>query len=390
MKASHQGSFYRRGGLLRSACLLFFLHLTSLWTQSSPIQWRIEDGGNGHYYELVGNYLDDNARWNWRTSKRMAEGRSFFGLAGHLVTITSQAENDFIIENIHKSHHWPTWIGLTDDEEFGGFESFGQPNPQTDGWVWVTGESVTFTGWEPGAPDQTQSNEDAALMGSNSFVHHLWNDSQPGDHAPFIVEYESFDNDLFANRAPIFGLTFSGTNSNAAATKELGEPIHAGNSGGKSIWWTWPAPRGARVTVSTAGSTVDTVLAVYRGESVGNLSSVASNDDDPAGGTTSLLKFWAQPGVTYQIAVDTFGGKTGTIILTLSSEVGPTLRAIGSGQNIVLSWTTNAVGFAAESRSVAGGAWSKLGAEVVTNDANYLIKLPTTGSGQFYRLVSED
>jgi len=42
----------------------------------------------------------------------------------------------------------------------------GQPNPQVDGWVWVTGEPVSFTAWGPGSPDQTQVDEDAALYGS--------------------------------------------------------------------------------------------------------------------------------------------------------------------------------------------------------------------------------
>ena len=54
-----------------------------------PIQWRIEDGGNGHWYELVGNYLDHSQRWNWQTYKAMAENRSHLGAQGHLVTVTS-------------------------------------------------------------------------------------------------------------------------------------------------------------------------------------------------------------------------------------------------------------------------------------------------------------
>jgi hypothetical protein len=40
------------------------------------------------------------------------------------------------------------------------------------------------------------------------------------------------------------------------------EPDHDGNPGGKSVWWTWVAPANGLVTVSTQGSTFDTVLAV--------------------------------------------------------------------------------------------------------------------------------
>lgn len=154
------------------------------------VQWSIEDGGNGHFYELVGNYLDANQRWSWQDSKTMAEGLFHLGAQGHLATIASAAENQFLISTFHNANPWPTWLGLTDNEAFGGFESFGQPNPQVDGWVWVTGEPVTFTGWWPGSPDQT-GDEDFALMGSLYGDHHLWNDSHGSDHAPFFVEYES-------------------------------------------------------------------------------------------------------------------------------------------------------------------------------------------------------
>src|SRR5258708_39948322 len=61
-------------------------------------------------------------------------------------------------------------------------------------------------------------------------------------------------NDDFANAATITGMNalVGGTNSNA--TKEPGEPDHAGIPGGKSVWWKWQAPASGYVTISTAGS----------------------------------------------------------------------------------------------------------------------------------------
>src|SRR6266545_597332 len=63
-------------------------------------------------------------------------------------------------------------------------------------------------------------------------------------------------NDNFA-----YGIVTSGptTGSNVGATKEAGEPFHAGNGGGKSVWWFWTAPSSGAVTVNTFGSTFDTV-----------------------------------------------------------------------------------------------------------------------------------
>ena len=58
------------------------------------------------------------------------------------------------------------------------------------------------------------------------------------------------------------------------------------------------------MTLSTAGSGFDTVLAVYTGSSVGALTAVVKNDDESATVRTSKLTFTATAGVTYRIAID--------------------------------------------------------------------------------------
>jgi hypothetical protein len=123
-------------------------------------------------------------------------------------------------------------------------------------------------------------------------------------------------NDLFANRSLITGLTNTVTGSNLNGTKEAGEPNHAGNSGGKSVWWSWTAPANRTVTVDTIGSSFDTLLAVYTGNAVSALTQIAS-DDDGGGDGTSKLTFSAIVGTSYQIAVDGYGGAGGVIILRL-------------------------------------------------------------------------
>lgn len=169
-----------------------FLPLVANANADTIVQWSVADGGNGHYYQLVGDYLDPDQRWSWEDANTMAESLTYLGLQGHLVTVTSAAENQFLIDTFHTANPYPTWLGFTDSEAFGGTESFGQPNPQVDGWVWVTGEAVTFTGWFPGSPENT-NNEDFAVMGAAQGDHHLWNDVQSGSggHAPFFVEYEA-------------------------------------------------------------------------------------------------------------------------------------------------------------------------------------------------------
>jgi hypothetical protein len=132
-------------------------------------------------------------------------------------------------------------------------------------------------------------------------------------------------NDNFASAQVISGTSGSVSGSNAGATKETGEPNHAGNPGGASVWYRWQAPAGGSITINTSGSSYDTVLAVYTGSSVSALTPIASNDDNPAGGLHSIVTFNAVAGTVYQIAVDGFNGETGSITLgwNLTATVNP-------------------------------------------------------------------
>jgi hypothetical protein len=127
-------------------------------------------------------------------------------------------------------------------------------------------------------------------------------------------------NDAFANRTALAGVTNTALGSNVGATKEPGEPSHAGNPGGHSVWWTWTAPTNGSVTISTIGSSFDTLLGIYTGATVSNLTLVASDDDSGGGFGTSLTSFTASPGITYQIAVDGYFGATGNIQLNLAES----------------------------------------------------------------------
>jgi hypothetical protein len=124
-------------------------------------------------------------------------------------------------------------------------------------------------------------------------------------------------NDQFANRQSVSGEVVSTTGSSFDASAEAGEPAHyPGQAATKSVWWTWTAPSNARVTINTVGSAFDTLLAVYTGQSLDSLISIALNDDS-GGVATSQVVFRAVAGTTYQIAVDGYNGATGQVALTL-------------------------------------------------------------------------
>jgi hypothetical protein len=123
-------------------------------------------------------------------------------------------------------------------------------------------------------------------------------------------------NDNFANRIAISGTNVTVTGWNIGATREAGEPFHWNSTGGKSVWWTWQAPKSGTVTITTLGSNFDTILAVYTGSAVHSLSLIANNDD--YSGVTSRVNFFATSGTIYQIAVDGYSGSSGNISLNLN------------------------------------------------------------------------
>lgn len=89
----------------------------------------------------------------------------------------------------------------------------------------------------------------------------------------------------------------------AGATRESGEPRHAGRRG-YSVWYRWRAPATGRAVFDTHQYRFDTTLAVYTGRRLGRLNRIAANDDARGDGS-SRVRFRAVAGTTYRIALST-------------------------------------------------------------------------------------
>src|SRR5262249_27313094 len=65
------------------------------------------------------------------------------------------------------------------------------------------------------------------------------------------------------------------------ATKQSGEPNHAGNAGGHSVWFEWTPSEDSRVRIATCSTeaSLESLLAVYTGTEVNDLTEVASNSN---------------------------------------------------------------------------------------------------------------
>jgi Ca2+-binding RTX toxin-like protein len=108
-------------------------------TALNPVQWTTASGGNGHFYALTSGDPTD-----WHTAETQA-----VSLGGHLASITSAAEQSFIVDTFltGATERSIYWIGLTDEAVEGTF-------------VWSSGEPVTYTSWQSGEPNDFHGNED--------------------------------------------------------------------------------------------------------------------------------------------------------------------------------------------------------------------------------------
>ena len=117
-------------------------------------QWRVDQGGNGHFYEVV----SVASPIGWDAARVEAETRG-----GHLATLTSAAENDFVGALVQANGR---------NAFLGGFQ-IDPSAPANVGWAWVTGETWSYTNWAAGEPnDQGSPSEWVLEMWSNR----QWND----------------------------------------------------------------------------------------------------------------------------------------------------------------------------------------------------------------------
>ncbi len=100
-----------------------------------------------HYYEFIAD-----PGITWTDARDAAAARTYYGLQGYLVTLTSQAEADF-------SGSQATgvgWIGATDDTTEGD-------------WQWVTGPEAGTSFWSGG-------------VGGTELTYAFWNNNEPNDY----------------------------------------------------------------------------------------------------------------------------------------------------------------------------------------------------------------
>ncbi|HMJ64376.1 MAG TPA: hypothetical protein VK615_03405, partial [Candidatus Binatia bacterium] len=125
-------------------------------------------------------------------------------------------------------------------------------------------------------------------------------------------------NDAFASAQLVEGRIATILGGNSCATRENGEPRHNNTAATRSIWYRWLPNYTGDATITTFGSTFDTILAVYRGSTLSSLTSVTANDDVSPRLRWSSVNFRVTNGVPQFIAVDGFGGAGGGLALNIN------------------------------------------------------------------------
>ena len=181
-------------------------------------------------------------------------------------------------------------------------------------------------------------------------------------------------NDDFANRTALVSSgSIAVTGRNASATTQALEPTIAGDTVYRSVWWEWTAPFTGPVTVSTAGSSFDTLLGVFTGTALGALTSIAENDDAGTGAYTSIVNFNAVAGIPYVILVGGVNGAGGKIQLGITVGTGPCTYSVTPTSKSFSS----AAGTGSESiTTTTGCSWS-----ATSNDSFISITSGSSGTG---------
>ncbi len=131
--------------------------LSSAWIGSfavgQDLQWA-RNPTNQHWYGIS----RQPTTWSSGETQSIVEG-------GHLATVRSSAENAWIQSTFTGFNPFGYWIGLNDVATEGAF-------------VWTSGETVPYTNWSPGEPNNGGGIEDAVHLNPGSAWR--WSDASPG------------------------------------------------------------------------------------------------------------------------------------------------------------------------------------------------------------------
>ena len=259
---------------------------------------------NGHIYRAFDMSL------TWHEAKAYCEGSG-----GHLATITSQEEQDFIEQLLQEGTKNCYWLGATDEKIEGQ-------------WEWVTGEPFTYTNWRRGQPDNTNGIEHYLMIYRVNFplggYPGTWNDiAQDGvlinerngeyytaDSYGFICEWDFDTTELGTDTAiQLSGTTYSG---------EVGEEITISGTVSSS-------------TLTASSATIKWGCSASEAVTFGQMLVVG-----PKNITSISIPVTLNKAGTYTITVSTMDGASATAVLDISEVDGYYLKVFATSRDLVI------------------------------------------------------
>lgn len=122
----------------------------------APIQWPVEVGGNGHWYDFM------PGSETWHVARNAAANTHFMGIPGHLATITTPSENAFLNENFStRVASYFAWIGGFEPLDNGVWRWFdgAEAGIQFSNYVDAT-PPFNYVNWGGIEPNDNNPNED--------------------------------------------------------------------------------------------------------------------------------------------------------------------------------------------------------------------------------------
>jgi PKD repeat protein len=216
--------------------------------------------------------------------------------------------------------------------------------------------------------------------------------SASGNYQALVANaFASQESPVFAVSVNFLGTNAPGTNNDSFATSlsinptngpvagnNAGSPTNgelariAGKPAGRFLWFNWTANFTGVISLSTLGSDFDTLLGVYTGTNVANLTTNAA-DDDSAGYFDSLVSFNCVQGTNYQIAVAGYRGASGNVVLYSPSFLMLDSNYLNIAEPVITQQPTSQI--------VQAGATVTLSTEVsnATTYLWYFANAPVTG-----------
>lgn len=153
--------------------LVVFGLLWAIPTVSKPVLAGTNAVKTKVYKNHTYSVYDDASSWEDAKKKCKEKG-------GHLVTLTSKGEDNFVWSLVRSCGFDSAAIGL--------YNAGSSNNPH---WKWVTGEKVSYTNWQPGEPNGDYGGTEYYGQFFNMSSKEGWNDSRNNDRMNvYICEWD--------------------------------------------------------------------------------------------------------------------------------------------------------------------------------------------------------